>query len=96
MVRVEWDEEKNEANRAKHGIDFETAKLVFEDPYCITFVERIIGGEQRWHALGWIEDVITAVVVHTYREEGSDELIRIISARGATRKEKKLYVETIG
>jgi uncharacterized DUF497 family protein len=39
-MRVEWDEAKNEINRTKHGVGFETAQLVFDDPCCVTFVER--------------------------------------------------------
>jgi uncharacterized DUF497 family protein len=92
-MRVEWDRRKNEVNRTKHGIDFETARLVFEDPQCVTFVERVTEGEERWHAIGSIEEIVILVVVHTYRAEGSDEVIRIFSARAATRRERKLYVE---
>ncbi len=96
MIRFEWDEDKNTANRKKHGIDFETAQLVFDDSLCVTFVERIKGGEERWHALGSIENVIVIVVVHTYRVDGSDEVIRIISARRATRHERNLYAQANG
>jgi uncharacterized DUF497 family protein len=94
-MRIEWDQAKNEINEAKHGVDFETAQLVFDDPFCITFVERVTDGEERWHAIGSIESVIVLVVVHTYRIEDSDEIIRIISARPATRRERKLYVKTV-
>jgi len=41
MVRFEWDATKSEVNREKHGIDFSVAKLVFDDPFCVTFIERI-------------------------------------------------------
>jgi len=95
-VRVEWDRAKNETNRTKHGIDFETAQLIFDDPFCITFVERVTDGEERWHAIGSIEKIILLVVVHTYREENSEQVIRIISARRATPKERRLYDQTIG
>ena len=70
MIRCEWDEEKNKINQNKHGIDFETARLVFDDPFCVTFVERVSGGEERWHAIGSVEDIIVIVVVHTYRQDG--------------------------
>jgi uncharacterized DUF497 family protein len=95
-VRIEWDPVKNEINRTKHGIDFETARLVFDDPCCVTFVERVTDGEERWQAIGSIENVIILVVVHTYREEVSDEVVRIISARPATRRERTLYAQAIG
>ena len=93
MLRFEWDENKNQSNLVKHGIDFQTAQLVFDDPHCVTFVERTIDGERRWHAIGFAEEVILLVVVHTYREAGSDEIIRILSARQATRHERKIYEE---
>ncbi len=94
-LRFEWSKAKNEANRAKHGIDFDTAQLVFDDPFCVTFVERLSDGEERWHAIGSIQDVIVLVVVHTYWQEGSEEVIRIISARRATGRERKLYAQAI-
>jgi uncharacterized protein len=96
MIRFEWHEAKNQSNNKKHGIDFETAQFVFDDPHCISFVERVSDGEERWHAIGSIENIIVIVVVHTYREEASDEVIRIISARRATRHERKLYAQAIG
>ena len=95
-MRVEWNQTKNETNKTKHGIDFETAQLVFDDPSCVTFVERVIDGEERWHAIGSIEKIIVLVVAHTYREEDSEEVIRIVSARRATRQERKLYAQAIG
>jgi uncharacterized DUF497 family protein len=95
-MRIEWDPAKNEINRTKHAIDFETAQLVFDDPCCVTFVERVTDGEERWHAIGSIENIIVLVVVHTYRLEGSDEVVRIISARPATRRERRLYAQAIG
>lgn len=91
MFRFEWDELKNSANLEKHRIDFETAQLIFDDPYCVTFVEGIEHGEERWHGIGAVENTILLVVVHTYREAGLDQVIRIISARQATRHERKLY-----
>jgi uncharacterized protein len=96
MIRFEWHEAKNRSNKKKHGIDFETAQLVFNDPHCISFVKRVNDGEERWHAIGSIENIIVIVVVHTYREEALDEVIRIISARRATRHERKLYAQAIG
>jgi uncharacterized DUF497 family protein len=96
MVRFEWDEKKNQSNLLKHGIDFQTAQLIFDDPGCITFIERTKDREPRWHAIGFAEGLILLVVVHTYRDAGTDEFIRIISARQATRHERKLYEEAHG
>jgi hypothetical protein len=94
-MRFEWDEAKNEANKRKHGVDFETAQLIFDDERCITFVERVVDGEERWHAIGAVETIIILVVVHTYRQEEAEEVIRIVSARPASRHERKLYVQAI-
>ena len=91
MRRVEWDPAKNRGNKTKHGIDFETAQLVFDDPSFVSFIERVEDGEERWHAIGMIEDVLLIVAVHAYRVEGSDEVIRMISARRATSRDRKLY-----
>jgi uncharacterized DUF497 family protein len=96
MLNFEWDERKNRANEKKHGVDFETAQLVFGDPKCVTFVERIIAGEQRWHAIGWVENLIILVVVHTHRDAPGGEVIRIISARPASSRERRFYEEAAG
>jgi uncharacterized protein len=66
----------------------------FDDPQCVTFIERAKDSEARWHAVGLVEGLIVVVVVRTWRDEGSDEFIRIISARQATRHERKLYEAT--
>jgi len=96
MLQFDWDDRKNRANEKKHGVDFETAQLVFEDPFCVTFVERVIDAEQRWHAIGAVENLIMLVVVHAYRDEPDGEVIRIISARPASSHERRLYVEAAG
>jgi len=64
---------------------------VFDDPFCVSFIESVMEGEERWHAIGMIKDIIVLVVVHTYKIDGSDETIRIISCRRATSHERKLY-----
>jgi hypothetical protein len=87
--RFEWDENKNRANRAKHGISFEKAKLIFEDPNLITRQDREVEGEQRWLTIGYAEGILA--VAHTAQETGAEEIIRIISARRATAGERKLY-----
>lgn len=58
MRHVEEDPAKNKSNKTKHGIDFETAQLVFDDPFFVSFIERVEDGEERWHAIGMIEDVL--------------------------------------
>jgi uncharacterized protein len=90
-VRFEWDPNKNRANIVKHGVAFDEARKVFSDPHVIVREDRIIEGEQRLHAIGYVEGVL--LVVHTFREEGLDAIIRVISARKATPTERKLYEE---
>jgi uncharacterized protein len=96
-VTFEWDVDKNENNQRKHGISFETAALVFEDPNRLLFIDRVEKGEERWHAIGSVRGAyLFLTVVHTYAEEEDGEaVVRIISARRATRHERKLYAETI-
>jgi uncharacterized DUF497 family protein len=95
-IRFEWDDLKNEGNLRKHGFSFETAALVFEDPQCFLFVERTEGGEERWHAIGSIQgSLVFLTVAHTYGEEPGIQIVRIISARRATRQERKRYAEAI-
>jgi len=95
-VRFEWDEDKNEANRRKHGISFETAALVFEDSNRLEFVERMEGGEERRHAIGSVRgSFLFLTVAHTYTGQEDEPIVRIISARRATCHERKLYAEAI-
>ena len=94
-VRFEWDETKNLSNRRKHGVSFEEACQVFLDPLYVSVQDRIEGGESRWQTLGLVEGVLLLTVAHTVREELEDgalvDVIRIISARHATRKERRRY-----
>ena len=68
---------------------------MFDDPGCLTFVERVESGEERWHAIGFVNGSVAVTVVHTYRPEGLDEIVRIVSARRADAQERKLYDETL-
>jgi uncharacterized protein len=93
-VTFEWNEDKARHNIAKHGISFELASRVWEDPLHTVFPDRIEDGEQRWHAIGVVGVDTVLVVAHVYRstgENGDDERIRIISARKADRRERRLY-----
>jgi uncharacterized DUF497 family protein len=93
-MRFEWDTVKSRRNFAKHRISFETASLVFEDQRMLVQEDRIVDGEERWQALGLIGSAVIVLVVHTHREEGVEEVVRIISARKATASERKAYEET--
>jgi uncharacterized DUF497 family protein len=87
----EWDQEKNRANYAKHEISFELASRIFDDPLAAYIFDRVVDGEERWHAVGKVLDLPLLVVVHTYRDREGEEVIRIISARQATSHERKRY-----
>jgi hypothetical protein len=87
--------QKNQTNRKKHaGIDFETASRVFSDPFVMLRKDRVVDGEQRWHAIGTVHRAVL-LVVHAYLEEHFDgeEIIRIISAREANSAESRIYLE---
>jgi len=90
-MRFTWDEDKNRRNLAKHKISFETARLVFEDPFHVSRLDRDVEGEERWQTMGLIGSVVVVLVAHTYREEGDEAVIRIISARKATSRERRYY-----
>ena len=94
----ERDENKNRANRAKHGIDFDLAIMAFDDPLALTTQDRDIDGEQRYQLIGAVftRIILVAHAVRVNTETGSTEeepVIRIISARKATPAERKLYEE---
>ena len=89
----EWDSKKAESNFQKHGLRFEEAALVFDDQFAVSEPDRIENGEQRWRTIGMIDGCwLLVVVAHTVRfEERGIEVIRVISARRAGRKERRLY-----
>ncbi|HBY64488.1 MAG TPA: hypothetical protein DEH78_32105 [Solibacterales bacterium] len=70
---------------------FETALLVFRDPFAVSYVDCHIEGEERWHTVGLAGGVALVLVVHTVREEHGEEEVRIISARKAGPGERSLY-----
>jgi uncharacterized DUF497 family protein len=97
-VRFEWDPEKDAGNQRKHdGIGFAVAALVFNDPDVRFRRDRVVDGEQRWHAIGVVEKAVL-LVVHVYREENEngEEIIRIISARRANQRERRIYIQQAG
>jgi uncharacterized DUF497 family protein len=93
MIRFEWDATKARSNARKHGVHFEDAMLVFADPYALAEQDRVEDGEPRWRTLGLAGGIPVLLVVHTVRDRQEDEVIRIISARRATREERKRYDE---
>jgi uncharacterized protein len=89
-LTFEWDPLKAEANQRKHGISFEEAESAFYDDQArlIPDPDHSIG-EERFLLLGVSEESRLLLVVHLYKE--GDRLIRIISARPATKPERKQY-----
>ena len=95
-MRFRWDERKNGINQRKHRVSFETAALVFDDPYHISHLEREVDGESRWQTIGMVEGLHVLLVVHTTPEsddedDEEEQSIRIISARKATPQERRIY-----
>jgi uncharacterized DUF497 family protein len=87
-----WDSKKAAANLAKHGVSFETAKAVFDDPLHLSRVDPHPDSD-RWQTVGKVGPVLL-LVVHTSPEgDEEDATGRIISARRATAHERKAYEE---
>lgn len=88
----EWDSIKDAANRKKHGISFELAIEAFADPQGVYLADRLHSiGEERMQYVGQIGGDILVLIVFTERAA-----IRIISARKASKKEQKIYVDANG
>lgn len=92
-MRFEWDDRKNESNLKKHGVDFVLASRVFDDPYCVTEIDRIEDGELRLRTVGEIDGEYLLLVIHLLDTDGEEfeEAVRIISARKAERQERRRY-----
>lgn len=91
-IRFEWDENKNEINKKKHKISFEEAKTVFYDSEALVITDpEHSQEEERFIILGLSKKANLLVVCHCYR--AADTVIRIISARKATKTESKQYNE---
>ena len=87
-LRFEWHEAKAKANLRAHGVSFDSAKAVFDDPLAIGRLDiRKDYGEERFLIIGRGRDGLVLVVVYTER----DDRIRIISARRATGLEEQNY-----
>ncbi len=87
-MEFEWDTDKAESNLRKHGVSFEEAVTIFADPYLLfTEDSKHSQREEREWALGESEKRLLLVVVFTMRENN----IRLISARKATKQERRNY-----
>ncbi|PID48261.1 MAG: hypothetical protein CR967_00830 [Proteobacteria bacterium] len=91
-MKYEWDEIKNIKNQLKHGVSFEEAREVFDDPFTLSKLdERFNYFEERWINIGLSSKYKLLVVANLFFTEEGDEIIRIISARKATKNERNNY-----
>lgn len=93
-MRWTWNDDKNKTNKLKHGLGFETAKLVFNDPLAASRRDPF-PDEERWQTVG-LAGYVIIFVVHTspeYDPENGETIGRIISARKATKHERRAYEE---
>ena len=89
-IRFEWDENKNRVNKDKHGVTFDEAKTVFFDTEALVIDDPAHSeDEEHFIILGLSKIANLLVVCHCYRE--TETVIRIISARKATKTENKYY-----
>ncbi len=92
MYQFEWDSKKAQSNFKKHGISFEEAQTIFSDEHARVMNDPDHSKEEdRFIILGTSYTMQLLVVCHCYRRDGV--IIRIISARRATKREQKLYME---
>lgn len=90
MIKFEWDSDKATSNKKKHGVSFEEAKSVFFDEFAIQFFDEAHSeNEDRFLMLGLSDEANLLIVCHCERKEGN--VVRIISARKATKNESKYY-----
>ena len=87
-VLLEWDDSKSLSNMKKHGIDFDAAAEVWNDPMCIQVHLQSIS-EERWAVIGKVRKGVWITVIVTYRNKH----VRIISARKSTKKEVDAYAK---
>ena len=92
-IVFEWDDNKNISNQEKHGLSFETALTIFFDSNCLTKMDFVQDGEQRWKTLGMLADTMVILFVGhvVFDDKLGREVVRIITARRATPHEEKSY-----
>jgi hypothetical protein len=90
MISILWDDRKNEVNKKKHGVSFDEAKTVFYDENAIRYYDPDHSDdEDRFLMVGVSQKLRILIVCHCFRED--DSVIRIISARKATKGEEDNY-----
>ena len=95
-LKFEWDENKNRANIKKHGFSFAEATHIFRDPNALYMPDPDHSeSEERWLGLGSLRNLTLVVTVFVDRSESNEQIIRIISARKASKAEKQQYLNQI-
>ncbi|MEH7868947.1 BrnT family toxin [Rhizobium laguerreae] len=94
LPRFQWNDEKNRTNKAKHGVSFETACLIWNDPQYLLIPDAVYDGEQRWLAIGVVGLVTVLVASHIILGAEDEETVRVISARKATSHERRRYEQS--
>ena len=89
MIKFEWDAAKATSNKKKHGVSFDEARSVFYDEFAVQFFDEDTVSEDRFLMLGFSDEARLLIVCHCERDKGN--LIRIISARKATKNESHFY-----
>lgn len=90
MIKFEWDTAKATSNKKKHGVSFEEAQSVFYDEFAMQFfADDNSVSEDRFLMLGFSDEARLLIVCHCERDQGN--IIRIISARKATKNESNYY-----
>jgi uncharacterized protein len=90
MIKFEWDAAKATSNKKKHRVSFEEAQSVFYDEFAVQFFDEVNSvSEDRFLMLGFSDEARLLIVCHCEREQGN--IIRIISARKATKNEFNYY-----
>ena len=90
MIKFEWDTAKATSNKKKHGISFEEAQSVFYDEFAVQFLDEDNSvSEERFLMLGFSDEARLLIVCHCECDQGN--IIRIISARKATKNENNYY-----
>ena len=91
-MRFEWHDAKSRSNEKKHGVSFEEARDVFDDPLHTALLDRRFGYfQERWITIGSTESKRIVVAANLYFDDDDEEVVRIISAREATAHERKQY-----
>jgi uncharacterized DUF497 family protein len=92
-IKFVWDEIKNRKNIQKHGIDFKDASEMFNLPMLKGIDSRKDYGEERWVGIGFLKGIIAVIA---YTENETENQIRLISARKATKYESQRFKKSIG